>query len=42
MCKNDQLSVDHTTARGECDLAVINQKSLATFLEQSAAAGKAT
>lgn len=40
--RDGQISVDHTTARGECDLAVINQKSLATFLEQSAAAGKAT
>lgn len=40
--RDGQLSVDHTTARGECDQAVVNQKSLATFLEQSAAAGKAT
>jgi alkaline phosphatase len=40
--RDAQLSVDHTTARGECDEAVIKQKSLVTFLEQSAAAGKAT
>lgn len=40
--RDGQLSVDHTTARLECDQAKINQRSLTTFLEQSAAAGKAT
>lgn len=40
--RDGQLSVDHTTARGECDQAVITAKSLSTMLEQSAAAGKST
>jgi alkaline phosphatase len=40
--REGQLSVNHTTARGECDAAVIAAKSLPTILEQAAAAGKAT
>lgn len=40
--REDQLSVDHTTARGECDARVIAARALPTILEQAAAAGKAT
>ncbi|MFZ5505988.1 MAG: alkaline phosphatase [Pseudomonadota bacterium] len=40
--REGQLSVNQTTARGECDAAVIAAKSLPTILEQAAAAGKAT
>ena len=40
--RDGQLSVDHTTARGECDQAVVTAKSLTTMLEKSAVAGKAT
>ncbi|BAN36604.1 alkaline phosphatase [Sulfuricella denitrificans skB26] len=40
--REGMLSVDHTTARGECDAAVVAAKSLPTILEQAAAAGKAT
>ncbi len=40
--REGQLSVNHTTARGECDATVIAAKSLPTILEQAAAAGKAT
>lgn len=40
--REGMLSVDHTTARGECDAAVVTAKSLPTILEQAAAAGKAT
>jgi alkaline phosphatase len=40
--REGQLSVDHTTTRGECDAAVTASKSLPTILEQAAAAGKST
>lgn len=40
--RDGQVSVDHTTNYDECDQAVINQKTLTTILEQSAAAGKST
>jgi alkaline phosphatase len=40
--REGQLSVNHLTARGECDAAVIAANSLPTLLEQAAAAGKAT
>lgn len=40
--REGQLSVNHLTARGECDAAVIAANSLPTILEQAAAAGKAT
>jgi alkaline phosphatase len=40
--RDGQLSVDHTTARGECNAEVVKAKSLSTILEQAAAAGKAT
>ena len=40
--REGQLSVNHTTTRGECDAAVIASKSLPTILEQAAAAGKST
>ena len=40
--REGQLSVNHTTARGECDANVTATKSLQTILEQAAAAGKST
>jgi alkaline phosphatase len=40
--REGMLSVDHLTARGECDPAVIAAHSLPTILEQAAAAGKST
>lgn len=40
--REGMLAVDHTTARGECDAAVVAGKSLTTILEQAAAARKAT
>lgn len=40
--REGMLSVNHLTARGECDPAVIVAHSLPTILEQAAAAGKAT
>jgi alkaline phosphatase len=40
--REGMLSVNHTTARGECDAAVVAAKSLPTLLEQAAAAGKDT
>lgn len=40
--REGQLSVNHTTKRGECDAAVTASKSLTTILEQAAAAGKST
>lgn len=40
--RDGMLSVDHTTARGECNADVVKAKSLSTMLEQAAAAGKAT
>lgn len=40
--RDGMLSVDHTTARAECNDQVIKAKSLTTLLEQAAAAGKAT
>lgn len=40
--REGMLAVDHTTARGECDAAVVAAKSLPTILEQAAAAGKST
>lgn len=40
--REGQLSVNHLTARGECDAAVIAANTLPTILEQAAAAGKAT
>lgn len=40
--REGQLSVNHTTARGECDADVIAAKSLKTILEQAAENGKAT
>lgn len=39
--REGQLSVNHTTTRGECSAAVIAQKSLPTILEQAAQANKA-
>lgn len=40
--REGMLSVDHTTARGECDAAVVASKTLPTILEQAAQVGKAT
>jgi len=40
--REGMLSVDHTTARGECDAAVVDAKSLPTILEQAAATGRST
>jgi alkaline phosphatase len=40
--REGMLSVNHTTARGECRAAVIASKSLPTILEQAAAMGKDT
>lgn len=40
--REGMLSVDHTTARGECDASVVAARSLPTILEQAAAAGKST
>ncbi|WP_137719082.1 alkaline phosphatase [Methylobacillus flagellatus] len=40
--REGQLSVNHTTTRGECRASVITQKSLPTILEEAAAAGKST
>ncbi|MFA5240845.1 MAG: alkaline phosphatase [Sulfuricella sp.] len=40
--REGMLSVNHTTARGECDAAVVAAKSVPTILEQAAEAGKAT
>jgi alkaline phosphatase len=40
--REGQLSVNHTTTRGECSAAAIAANALPTILEQAAAAGKAT
>ncbi|ROH86394.1 alkaline phosphatase [Pseudomethylobacillus aquaticus] len=40
--REGMLSVNHLTARAECDAAKISANSLPTLLEQSAQAGKAT
>lgn len=40
--REGMLSVDHLTARGECDAAVVARHALPTLLEQAAAAGKST
>jgi alkaline phosphatase len=40
--REGMLSVNHNTARGECDAAVIAANTLPTLLEQAAAAGKDT
>ena len=40
--REGQLSVNHTTVRGECSAAVTESNKLTTILEQAAAAGKAT
>ncbi len=40
--REGMLSVDHTTARAECDARVIAAKALPTILERAAAAGKST
>lgn len=40
--REGMLSVDHETARGECDAAAIAAHSLPTILELAARAGKAT
>ncbi len=40
--RGGMLSVNHLTARGECNAAVIAANSLPTILEQAAAAGKST
>lgn len=40
--REGQLSVNHTTARGECNAAVTQANALPTILEQAAAAGKST
>ena len=40
--REGMLSVNHRTARGECNPSVIDANSLPTILEQAAAAGKAT
>ena len=40
--REGMLSVNHLTARGECDAATIAANKLPTILEQAAAAGKAT
>jgi len=40
--REGQLSVNHTTPRGECNAAVIEAKKLRTVLEQAADMGKST
>ncbi len=40
--REGMLSVNHLTARGECDAAVVKQRSLGTMLELAAAQGKST
>lgn len=40
--REGMLSVNHTTARGECDANIIKANTLTTMLEQAAAAGKKT
>ena len=40
--REGMLSVNHTTARGECNAATIQAKSLKTVLEYAADAGKST
>ncbi len=40
--REGMLSVDHTTARGECNASVIDAKRLKTILEYSAERGKST
>lgn len=40
--RDGMLAVNHTTARGECDAAVVAANSLTTILEQAAAAGRST
>ncbi|MFZ2990852.1 alkaline phosphatase [Ideonella sp.] len=40
--REGQLSVNHLTARGECDAAVVKANSLKTILEHAASRGKAT
>lgn len=40
--REGMLSVNHLTARGECNPAVIAANSLPTILEQAASAGKST
>ena len=40
--REGMLSVNHTTARGECNAAVINAKSVQTVLESAADMGKST
>lgn len=40
--REGMLSVNHLTARGECDAAAIAANSLGTILEQAAAIGKST
>ena len=40
--REGQLSVNHTTPRGECSAAVIDAKKLRTVLEQAADMGKST
>lgn len=40
--REGMLSVNHTTARGECDAAKVSANSLTTMLEMAAANGKAT
>jgi alkaline phosphatase len=40
--REGMLSVDHTSARGECNASVIDGKSLTTILELAAERGKAT
>jgi alkaline phosphatase len=40
--RDSMLSVNHTTARGECNAAVIQSKSLQTILELAAQGGKSS
>ncbi len=40
--REGMLSVNHTTARGECNAAVIDSKKVATILERAAEMGKST
>ncbi len=40
--REGMLSVDHTTARGECSAAAIDAKKLETILEMAARVGKST
>lgn len=40
--REGMLSVDQTTARGECNAGVIDAKKVGTILEQAAAMGKST